>query len=217
MHSKDSAIRIVGGGAWGLSTAYHLVQDGYTNITVFERSARIPSPYSAAYDLNKIVRAEYEDPFYTELALEAIKAWKTPLFGPYFHQTGYVVAATSKAPEKAVEHLEKALESVIANPAFSAGIRRLDGADDFKEYTWQYSGPLTGWKGYYNRLAGYAHSSDTLKGLLEKCASIGVKFVLGEQIGKVEKLLYAGKKCVGLQTADGKRHPADVTICSTLR
>lgn len=58
--SKESRIAIVGGGAWGLSTALHLHQAGYNNVTVFERSEIIPSPYSAANDLNKIVRAEYE-------------------------------------------------------------------------------------------------------------------------------------------------------------
>ena len=66
---KDGAIAIVGGGAWGLSTALHLTNAGHTNITVFERGNDIPSPYSAAWDINKIVRAEYEDPFYTKLAL----------------------------------------------------------------------------------------------------------------------------------------------------
>ena len=69
MSDKEVSIFILGGGAWGLSTALHLNQAGYTNITIFERSEDIRSPYSAAYDLNKIVRAEYEDKFYTELAL----------------------------------------------------------------------------------------------------------------------------------------------------
>jgi len=67
--SKSSPIIIVGAGAWGLSTALHLTAAGYTNITVYDRAAQIPSPYSAAWDINKIVRAEYEDPFYTKLAL----------------------------------------------------------------------------------------------------------------------------------------------------
>ena len=67
--SKDSAVVIVGAGAWGLSTALHMVGAGYSNITVLDRTERIPSPYSAACDLNKIVRAEYEDRFYTDLAL----------------------------------------------------------------------------------------------------------------------------------------------------
>lgn len=69
MDKQDSPIAIVGAGAWGLSTALHLANAGYTNITVYERAEKIPSPYSAAWDLNKIVRAEYEDDFYTKLAL----------------------------------------------------------------------------------------------------------------------------------------------------
>lgn len=67
--SKSDAILIVGGGAFGLSTAFHLAQKGYTNVSVFERDDHIPPRYSAANDLNKIVRAEYEDPFYTDLTI----------------------------------------------------------------------------------------------------------------------------------------------------
>ena len=66
--SKDSSVLIVGAGVFGLSSALHLALDGFTNITVLDR-APVPSPYSAGNDINKIVRAEYEDPFYTELAL----------------------------------------------------------------------------------------------------------------------------------------------------
>jgi sarcosine oxidase / L-pipecolate oxidase len=66
--AKDQNILIVGAGVFGLSTALHLAQDGYKNITVIDREC-IPSPFSAGNDLNKIVRAEYVDPFYTELAL----------------------------------------------------------------------------------------------------------------------------------------------------
>ena len=136
------------------------------------------------------------------------------MFGPYFHQTGYVVATTGRAPAKAVEHLEKALLSVQADPTFAPGIKRLSGAADFKDYTWQYSGPLSGFKGYFNRLAGYAHSADALKGLWEHCASRGVRFILGEEAGKVEKLVYQGRKCTGIATADGRTHEADLVICA---
>ena len=69
MARKDSPVLILGGGAWGLSTALHMINKGYIDITVIERAEQIPSRYSAAWDLNKIVRAEYEDAFYTELAL----------------------------------------------------------------------------------------------------------------------------------------------------
>lgn len=62
-------IAIIGGGAFGLSTALELSRNGYTNITVFEKDEEIPSRWSAANDLNKIARAEYEDDWYTDLAI----------------------------------------------------------------------------------------------------------------------------------------------------
>ena len=164
---------------------------------------------------------------------EAIEGWKTPLFGSYYHQTGYVVAATGRAPQKAIDHLEKALSTIESDPKFAPGIRRLDRSKDFREYTWQYSGPLNGFRGYYNRLAGYAHSSDALLGIWKYCASKGVKFVQGEKAGKVGELVYSHAnssstsihkepggvsamdcKCTGVKTADGKFHAADVTICA---
>ncbi len=67
-------LAILGAGAWGLSTALHLLNAGYINIAVFDQASEIPSPYSAGYDLNKIVRAEYEDEFYMELALVSWQA-----------------------------------------------------------------------------------------------------------------------------------------------
>jgi len=67
--SKSDAIAIIGGGAFGLSTALELSRKGYTNITVFEKDDEIPSRWSAGNDLNKIMRAEYEDDFYTDLAV----------------------------------------------------------------------------------------------------------------------------------------------------
>lgn len=69
---KQQPIAIIGAGCWGLSTAYHLQSAGFEDITIFDRSAEIPSPYSAGNDLNKIVRAQYDDDFYTELGLVSI-------------------------------------------------------------------------------------------------------------------------------------------------
>jgi sarcosine oxidase / L-pipecolate oxidase len=111
-----------------------------------------------------------------------------------------------------VKHLEDALSSIERHPVFAPGIRRLKQPSDFKDYTWQYSGPLTGFKGYYNRLGGYAHSSDTLKGVWEYLAAHGVKSVLGQ---RVTELVYASDgRCTGVRTADGKVHQADLTVCA---
>lgn len=72
--SKSDPVAIIGGGAFGLSTALELSNQGYTNITVFEKDEEIPSRWSAANDLNKIMRAEYEDDFYTDLAVVCVYA-----------------------------------------------------------------------------------------------------------------------------------------------
>ena len=155
------------------------------------------------------------------------------MFGPYYHQTGYVVAATGRAPQKAIDHREKALSSVSSHHTFAPEIRRLNGSKDFKDHTWQYTGPLTGFKGYYNRIAGCANSANALKGIWEHCASRGVKFIMRESAGKAVELLYADAtafassstgagpqertrngKCLGVKTVDGKRHYADLTICA---
>ncbi|KAK5946299.1 hypothetical protein PMZ80_000441 [Knufia obscura] len=219
MPHKDQPIFILGAGAWGLSTAFHLNKAGYQNITVFEAAESIPSQYSAGYDLNKIVRAEYEDSFYTDLALEAIRGWKTPEFGPYYHQTGYIVATSGKAPQKAKDHLEKALHSVSSHPTFASQITPLKTDAGFRDAAWQFSGPLTGFAGYMNRLAGYAHSSDAMYGIWKLCAARGVKFITGSA-GKVIELTYAEtrgpntRRCTGIRTADGQHHQAVTVICA---
>jgi sarcosine oxidase/L-pipecolate oxidase len=155
-----------------------------------------------------------------EAVQEAIDAWKTPLFGPYFHQTGYIVATTGAAPPKAIHHLQAALETIQANPVFKSKITPLNGRNDFKDFAWQFSGPLNGFQGYFNRLAGYAHSANALHGVWLHLAASGVKFVLGEQAGKIVELIYddnsahSERSCIGAKTADGKTHHARTTICA---
>jgi sarcosine oxidase/L-pipecolate oxidase len=51
---NESSILIVGGGAWGCSTALHLARRGYRRVTVLD-AYPIPSPISAGNDVNKIV------------------------------------------------------------------------------------------------------------------------------------------------------------------
>lgn len=74
---KSDSIIVIGAGAFGLSTALRLSEDGFHNITVLEKSESLPSQFSAANDINKILRAEYEDAFYTELALVCFQ-WRPP-------------------------------------------------------------------------------------------------------------------------------------------
>jgi len=50
---KNEKIIIVGAGCFGVSTAYHLLQRGYTDITIIDRSHTLPAPDAASSDLNR--------------------------------------------------------------------------------------------------------------------------------------------------------------------
>lgn len=52
LHSKNKVL-IVGAGCFGLSTAYHLLKRGFTDVTVIDRSTELPAPDAASCDLNK--------------------------------------------------------------------------------------------------------------------------------------------------------------------
>ena len=210
MANSNSSILIVGAGTFGLSTAYHLAKAGYKSVTVLEKSSAIPPEDSAGNDLNKIIRAEYEDPFYTDLALDAIREWKTPLFAPYYHQTGYLLCNSSRAPEKSKASLAKALTSVSSHPAFKDGISAVESRDDIRAVAPVLDGPMR-WKGYFNRLAGYVHSADALRAIYAGCCALGVQTHLGDGVASLITSA-DGETCLGARTASGKEYHADRVV-----
>lgn len=83
-YSQDSKIIIVGAGVFGLSSAYHLVQNGYKNIDIFDRTDFEKTKYNplkgsdaASGDINKFFRIYYETKtLYSKLATEALDTWE---------------------------------------------------------------------------------------------------------------------------------------------
>lgn len=51
--STASRIIIVGAGTFGLSTAFHLLGRGYTNVMVLDRARELPAIDAAGTDINK--------------------------------------------------------------------------------------------------------------------------------------------------------------------
>ncbi|KKY35408.1 putative sarcosine oxidase [Diaporthe ampelina] len=213
--SKQDHIIIVGAGAFGLSTALHLSQNGYSNITVFEQDDEVPSRYSAANDLNKIMRVEYEDPWYTDLTMEAAEAWRKPLFAPYFHRVGFLHCASGKAEQKAVDTLNRFRGAAERHPGLSRFVVPLDSRRDIQDSAWQLEGSLPGWKGYLNRFDGYTHSADALRAVHRATSRAGVRFVLGRAAGAVEEIVRdAGRqgRAAGVRTRDGRLHAAALVV-----
>ncbi|EXJ83397.1 hypothetical protein A1O1_07019 [Capronia coronata CBS 617.96] len=84
LSDKNAAINIVGAGVFGLSTAIHLAQRGYKNITMFDKQPYDVSRYSyfkgcdaASADMNKIFRSAYgAQTEYQNLSIEASSLWR---------------------------------------------------------------------------------------------------------------------------------------------
>jgi sarcosine oxidase/L-pipecolate oxidase len=99
--ARNERVLIVGAGCFGISTAYHLLQRGFADVTVIDRSEKLPASDAASTDLHKgeqrwhfspvlesyshnkslgpmskVVRTSYSDTFYAQLALDAIQEWK---------------------------------------------------------------------------------------------------------------------------------------------
>ncbi|KAI1113326.1 FAD dependent oxidoreductase [Nemania sp. NC0429] len=217
--SKSEPIIIVGAGAFGLSTALHLAQAGYDNITVFDKGATIPSGFSAANDVNKILRVEYDDDFYTNLAVEALKAWKAPLFAPHYRRTGFLHCASGEAPQEAISTLNSFRASAERHPEVSKRIIPLNDRNDIVRAVGQLQdGSMPGWKGYLNRYDGYAHAANALIAVHEACITLGVRFLLGDA-GEVTNILYETPttkdtkgKATGVKTREGTTHAAKIVI-----
>jgi sarcosine oxidase/L-pipecolate oxidase len=90
---SNESYLIVGAGCFGASTALHLKQALPTSaVTLLDRSP-FPNPSAAGHDLNKIIRADYQDIFYMRLALEAQKLWRSdPIYKEYYHESGMLYA-----------------------------------------------------------------------------------------------------------------------------
>ncbi|EFE31740.1 fructosyl amine: oxygen oxidoreductase [Trichophyton benhamiae CBS 112371] len=211
--SKDSHIVIIGAGTWGISTALHLVRRGYTNIKVLDKYP-LPSPISAGNDVNKFLELDSspaEDYVSKAIAQATVSGWKNdPVFQPYYHDTGAIIAATSEA---AREDISSGGGMTSAN----GWIPRSTG-QEFRETMPQ--GVLTGdfpsWKGWWKKDgAGWVAARKSMESAAREAARLGVTFISGPA-GDARELVYADGKAVrGVRTEDGHVHlGAKMILCA---
>ncbi|TIA30876.1 putative sarcosine oxidase, partial [Aureobasidium pullulans] len=212
MTQKDQKILIIGTGTFGASTAYHLAKRGYTNITCIDKWP-YPSLDSAGYDINKIIRTEYDEPLYAEMALEAIQAWRTPMYTDIFHETGWIL--TTLGDPKATDHLKKSYEN-LKKKGQAHNIDFVSGKDEIVRYVPQLKNArnIDNWKGLWNKQAGWAHAANAIKKVADEAAKMGVKFISGPS-GEMVGLETEGDKVTGIKVKSGEIHHADKYILST--
>ncbi|ESZ92479.1 hypothetical protein SBOR_7142 [Sclerotinia borealis F-4128] len=207
--TSQTSYLIVGSGIFGTSTAYHLsLAHPHSSISLLDRSSPFPSSLAASHDYNKIIRADYEDIFYCELALKARELWRNdPLYKPYYHQSGYVIVDDTGLGRRIIGNYEKL--------GVSDHQARIVGPDELKT---MYGGLFEGtdWKGvkevFMNEGSGWAEATKAVQKIAEMAKANGVKFIEGD----VENIvLTVDGDCIGVLTKDGRTFRADKIILST--
>ncbi|KAK7214124.1 hypothetical protein V2G26_021302 [Clonostachys chloroleuca] len=219
-------VLIVGAGAFGVSTALHLQKycHQYVDVMLLD-SQPFPSVDSASgNDTSRQIRMDYTDPFYAELAIEAIHAWSSdPIFKDHFKQCGRVGAVAPGSP-----YLQKCRETMKA-----LGVNIVEFPEDNKVEGLKKKFPhlgnaqkLKGWDFYYNPYDGWANPHDAIKSAMKEYQAVGGVFIGNPEKGLVvENVLEledsttairaAGARIVGVRTADGLVHCADRVIYAT--
>ncbi|KAL3471474.1 FAD dependent oxidoreductase [Aspergillus californicus] len=210
--THSSLILIIGGGTWGCSTALQLARHGYKDITVLDQSP-IPSPISAGNDVNKIMEESApsatdsdEEYVWNKMHQLASTAWKTdPVYSPFYHQTGFIMAASQDSARHEVDAYIHACTDKI---------RLLDSPEGFRGTMPE--GVLTGdfpkWRGLFRETgAGWVFARGALEAAYHEASRLGVRFV----VGKAERLIYSDDDVIGAQTTEGKEYTADrVVLCA---
>ncbi|TDL23039.1 FAD dependent oxidoreductase [Rickenella mellea] len=204
---KEEKILIVGAGCFGISTAYHLLTRGFSDVTVLDRSNVLPAPDAASCDINKIVRSAYHDVFYARLARDAISLWKNNSeWGNAYHESGVVVLGADTVYAKT---------ALLNEINLGARVKTLDDIDMVKDAF--PSGVHIGHifdqeRCYFNKDGGWAAASEGIAYAMSKVKDLGGKVIPGIQIKGLTKV---DGVTTGVHCEDGKTIAADLVIIAT--
>ncbi|KAK7428222.1 hypothetical protein QQZ08_005288 [Neonectria magnoliae] len=205
----SSSYLIVGAGVFGVSTAYHLIKKyPDASVTLVDRDAfDADSRVAASWDWNKVVRADYDDIVYCELALEAQDIFKSdPLWKPYFHETGVYWMCRSEYAQDVVDNYKKLGRKADVSAVPVAEARKMYGGL-FEDA--DYSGVK---EVLINKTSGWAAAGDCLRAVTRQAIELGVKYVTAD----IATLQFddAGR-CSGVKTRSGEVLSAShVVLCT---
>jgi len=206
--AKSSSYLIVGGGVFGASTAYYLSKSQPdASIVLVDRSPSFPCSLAASHDFNKIIRADYGNPFYCQLAVEAREAWKSDsLFKPFYYESGMVVLEDTGLGRRIIKNYEdlkvKSNISMIQPNELKTLYSGL-----FEDTDYQGVGDV-----FINHNSGWAEATPALQAVISASVENGVKYVQGD----IEGLTFnKSGDCTGARTQDGRVLLADKVILST--
>ncbi|OJJ07003.1 hypothetical protein ASPVEDRAFT_201469 [Aspergillus versicolor CBS 583.65] len=213
---KKSRIVIVGAGVFGLSIAHQLASEGYKDVVVLDRHMP-PVPNGSSTDISRVVRFDYADTDYLDIAYEAYQKWsKLPRYKGIYYSGPYILTGNTSSHGQAwIRNTSTALQS--RGMPWS----KIDSVQDAKKAYPVLSGPLGGdpFNGYMNLQAGWADASKATAQLRDDCLELGVSFICGPR-GTVVGLDYTSnngdraKSIKAVKTLAGTRVEGDHFVLS---
>lgn len=198
---------IVGAGVFGTSTAIHLVHKyPSAHIVLIDRSP-FPHEAGASWDWSKVVRADYTNLLYMELALEALEAWRTePLYTTYYHQSGLVWADPTDRPKVIMDNYQKLHASEKYRMSTPAEVKGLwGGVYSDTNYT-NVSDILI------NESSGWAEATNAVRQVTQAAVDAGVQYIATD----VDRVIFdQDGTATGVLTADGTTLSAKHVILAT--
>ena len=203
----EPTILIIGAGTFGTSTAYRLSKSykDPSKVTIIDRAPSPPKP-AASIDVSRIIRTDYPNHFYSNLAYEAWHAWFWSLeLQSYFHMTGWV--AIDEEGSKLSERVRRVLSE-----------RSYDHTEDVPLET-----PAERWKtlkgtqtegfkdAYFNNEAGWCNAAAATANFMEAAVKRGIRRVTAE----VTELMYEDGRVTGVRTSDGQHLTAEKIVLAS--
>jgi sarcosine oxidase/L-pipecolate oxidase len=213
-----SSILIVGSGVFGLSTAYSLARNpshSHTKITVLDRSL-FPSPDGSSIDTSRIIRADYSDPAYANLAALAQREWrkqgKDDLGGEgRYTESGLIVTYNTGAQGEAyVRGVFENVSEMAREAGDKDAIVELGSREAIVKAVGTGGGSGAG--GYLNKRSGWADAEAGMRWLWKQVEGTRrVEFLHAE----VQELVREGKKVTGVHLKDSSTVSADLVVLAT--
>lgn len=204
MSISSSQILVVGGGTFGVNTAFELKARGY-DVTLIEPGP-LPHPNAASTDISKVIRMDYgSDEFYMQMMEEALTVWRNwneEFNEPIFFETGVLYLTLDGMQPGDFEYESYQLLQKRRHPVErldSSALRMRFPAWNADRYP----------DGYYNPQGGWSPSGRVVTVLAEKARTAGVKIIEGASFAE---LIEESGRVRGVRTVDGVEYRSDEVI-----
>ncbi|KAF2204246.1 FAD dependent oxidoreductase [Delitschia confertaspora ATCC 74209] len=207
MHVPRDSYNIIGAGVFGASTALHLIRKyPRARIRLFDRQP-FPSTLAASWDLNKVIRTDYAELRYMELAMEALKAWKSdPLFKEFYHEDGIFWISDTDLTGRIVENYKRlGVDEGYALLSIDEAKRAYKGVFEDADYT----GVM---EVLANKNSGWAEAEEVMEKTIQAAVDSGVEYVVADI---VSLHIVDRSVCCGVRSSNGRCYGAEHTVLCT--